>query len=179
MGPAGSLWPLLLSKGARVLIVIFIVFGTVGYLSLQVVSWAAFPFNLNSFEGSLDRVAAQSAYQSLATATNSFKSQTQACAAQSSSPDVQLHCLEQADSAWATSIQTYSTALSVLFYPTSAQTAAAAAQAAAGQAVTTLTNLANSPDTQSYLSVSQSQAFQSTLNNVDTTYNALIRVLGG
>jgi len=177
--PAGSLWPLLLSKGARGLVVIFIVLGVVGDVSLQVASRAVLHFNLNSLEGSLDRVATQNAYQSLAVATNTFKSQTQACAAQSSSPDVKLHCLEQADTAWASSIQVYSTALSVLYYPATAQPAADAAQAAAGQAVTTLTSLANSPDSQSYLSTSQSQAFQSTLNNVDTTYNALIRALGG
>ena len=179
MGPVGSLWPLLLSKGARVLTVIFIVLGATFYLSIQVFSRVLVHVNFNSIEGTVDRAATQNAYQSLAVATNTFKSQTQACAAQSSSSDVKLHCLEQADTAWASSVQVYSTALSVLYYPTSAQPAADAAQAAADQAVTTLTSLANSPDSQSYLNMSQGQAFQSTLNNVDTTYNALIRALGG
>ena len=179
VGSAGSIWPLLLSKGARALTVVFIVLGAASYLSLQVATRALSPFSLNSIETTVARDATQSAYQSLASATTAFKSQTQACTAQSSPADVQLHCLEQADSAWASSIQTYSTALSVMVYPSPARPAADAAQAAANAAVTTVKNLATSSDAQSYSTASQSQAFQSTLNNVDTTYTALIHALGG
>ena len=179
MASAGSVWPLLLSKGARALTVVFIVFGAVFYVGLQALSRASVHLNFNSFETTVARDATQSAYQSLVSATNTFKARTQACTAQSNPSDLQLHCLERADSAWASSIQAYSTALSFLIYPSSAQSAADAALAAANQAVTTVNNLATSPDAQSYSTASQSQVFQSTLNNVDTTYTALIRALGG
>jgi hypothetical protein len=176
-GSPGWGWPLVLASGARVLTVVFIVIGAVS-LVFNAATFR-FSFNLNSIETTVARDATQGAYQSLASATNTFKAQTQACTAQSSPSDLQLHCLEQADSAWASSIQAYSTALSVLIYPSSAQSAANAAQSAASRAVTTVDRLAASLDTQSYSTASQSQAFQSTLNNVDTTYTALIQALGG
>ena len=175
---AGSVWPLLLSKGARVLTVVFIVLGAVFYVALQALSQASVHFNFNSIETTVARDATQSAYQSLVSATNTFKTRTQACAVQSNPSDVQLRCLEQADSAWASSIRAYSTALSVLIYPSSAQSAADAAQAAASKAVTTVNNLAESPDARSYSTASQSPVFQSTLNKVDTTYTSLIEALG-
>jgi hypothetical protein len=179
MGQPVSIWPLLLSKGARALTVVFIVVGALFYGTVQVITQVSVHVNFNSIETIVARDGTQSAYQSLTSATNTFKAQTQACTTQSSPSDVQLRCLEQADTAWASSIQAYSTALSILIYPSSAQSAADAAQAAAGQAATTVTSLANSPDAQSYSTASQSQAFQSTLNNVDTTYTVLNRELGG
>jgi hypothetical protein len=178
MGMAGSVWPLLLSKGARVLTVVFIVVGAAFYMAVQALSPVSGHVSFNSIEATVARDATQSAYQSLVSATNTFKSQTQACTNQSNPSDIQLRCLEQADSTWASSIQAYSTALSVLIYPSPAQPAAEAAQAAARKAVTTVTDLARSPDGQSYSTASQSQAFQSTLSNVDATYTALIQALG-
>ena len=167
-------WPLVLTKAARVLTVVFIIVGAVFFV---VTRTASFSFNFNSIESSIARDGVNAAYSSLATATNTFKAQTQACTNQPNS--VALQCLEQADSNWATAIQTYESALSVLIYPTSAQSAADAAQAAARQASTTVNALANSPDIQAYTTITQSPRFRAALNNVDTTYNQLIQALGG
>lgn len=167
-------WPLVLTKAARVLTVVFIIVGAVFFVVSRT---ATFSFNFNSIESSIARDGVNAAYSSLATATNTFKSQTQSCTNQPNS--VTLQCLEQADSSWASAIQTYESALSVLVYPSSAQSTADAAEAAARQASTTVTALANSPDIQAYTTITQSPSFRAALNNVDTTYNELIQALGG
>ncbi len=170
-----SLWPLVLSKGPRVLTVVFIVVGAIGYVSFTALTRTS--FNFNSIETTVSRGEVQSAYSQLSTATDTFKSQTQQCTAQSNSSELQ--CLEQADRTWANSIQSYETALSAIDFPLSAQPEADAAQTAAQRASAIVISLANSPDAQSYSTASQSQAFQAALNNVDSTYNALIQALGG
>lgn len=167
-------WPLVLSKGARVLTVVFIVIGAISFVVNRT---ATFSFNFNTIESSIARDGVNAAYSSLATATNTFKSQTQSCTNQPNS--IALQCLEQADSSWASAIQTYETALSVLVYPSSAQSEADAAQAASRQASATVTALANSPDIQAYTTMTQSPSFRAALSNVDTTYTELIRALGG
>lgn len=168
-------WPLVLSKGARVLTVILIVIGAISFVVNR--TSTHFSFSFNTIESSIARDGVNAAYSSLATATNTFKSQTQSCTNQPNS--VALQCLEQADSTWANAIQTYESALSVLVYPSSAQSEADAAQAAARQASATVNALANSPDIQAYTTITQSPSFRASLNNVDTTYNELIRALGG
>jgi len=154
--------------------VVFIILGAIAFV---VNRSTTFSFNFNTIETSIARDGANSAYSSLATATNTFKAQTQSCTAQSNPSG--LKCLEQADSAWASAFQTYESALSVIVYPSSAQFEADAAESAARQASATVTALANSPDIQAYTTISQSQGFQSALNNVDTTYNDLNRALNG
>jgi hypothetical protein len=179
MGPPAAApssgWPLLLSKGARILTVIFIVVGAIADVSIGSVTH--FSFGITSIETTVARNSTQAAYSELITATDTFKSQTQACNAKSGPSE--LPCLEQADHAWAGAIGNYGSALSGITYPSSAQVEANAAQAAARQAVTVVDDLANSPDSQSYSTASQSPAFRSALNAVDDTYNALIRALGG
>ena len=170
-----SAWPLLLSKGARILTVIFIVVGAIAYVSIGSVT--RFSFGITSIETTVARNSTQAAYSELITATDTFKSQTQACNAKSGSSE--LPCLEQADHAWAGAIGNYGSALSGITYPSSAQAEADAAQAASRQAAVVVDNLVNSPDGQSYSTASQSPAFRSALNAVDGTYNALIRALGG
>ncbi len=168
-------WPLVLTKGARVLTVILIVIGAISFVVNR--SSTHFSFSFNTIESSIARDGVNAAYSSLATATNTFKSQTQSCTNQPNSDALQ--CLEQADSTWANAIQTYESALSVLVYPSSAQSEADAAQAAARQASATVTTLANSPDIQAYTTMTQSPSFRASLSNVDTTYNELISALGG
>ena len=168
-------WPLVLSKGARILTVVLIVLGAISFVVNR--STTHFSFSFNTIESSIARDGVHSAYSSLATATNTFKSQTQSCTNQPNS--VALQCLEQADSNWASAIQTYESALSVLVYPSSAQSEADAAEAGARQASATVNALANSPDIQAYTTFTQSSSFRAALNNVDTTYNDLISALGG
>jgi hypothetical protein len=179
MGPPAAAppsgWPLLLSKGARILTVIFIVVGAIAYVSIGSVTH--FSFGITSIETTVARNSTQAAYAELVTATDTFKSQTQACSAKSGSSE--LSCLEQADHAWAGAIGNYGAALSGITYPSSAQVEADAAQAAARQASAVVTSLADSPDGQSYSTASQSPAFRSALNAVDGTYNALIGALNG
>ena len=170
-----SLWPLVLTKGARVLTVVFIVVGAIGYVSFTAFSRHSFSFT--SIETTVSRDGVQNAYSQLGSATDTFKTQTQNCTSQQNG--LELPCLEQADRAWANAIQDYETTLSGLVYPESAQPQADAAQLAARQAANLVNSLANSPDAQSYSSVSQSSTFQSTLSNVDSTYNALNQALGG
>ena len=167
-------WPLVLTKAARVLTVVFIIVGAVFFV---VGRTASFSINFNSIESTIARDGVNSAYSSLATATNTFKSQTEACANQPNS--TALQCLEQADSTWASAIQTYESALSVIVYPMSAQSEADAAQAAARQATATVNALAGSPDIQAYTTMTQTPGFRAALHNVDTTYAELVRALGG
>ena len=174
-GAPSSRWPLLLSNGARALTVVIIVVGAIAYVSFGAVSRSL--FSITSIETVVARNSTQAAYSELVTATDTFKSQTQACSAKTGSSE--LSCLEQADHAWAGAIATYGSALSGITYPSSAQVEANAAQAAARQASAVVTNLANSPDGQTYSTASQSPEFRSALNAVDETYNALIGALSG
>jgi hypothetical protein len=174
-GPPSSPWPLLLSKGARILTVVFIVVGALAYVSFTAVTRSS--FSITSIETAVARTSTQAAYSELVTATDTFKAQTQACSAKSGPSE--LSCLEQADHAWAGAITTYGSALSGIPYPSSVQVEANAAQAAARQASAVVTSLANSSDGQSYSTASQSPGFRSALNAVDSTYNALIGALNG
>jgi hypothetical protein len=153
---------------------VFIVIGAVGYVART--RSTHFSFNINSIEQSAARDSTHDAYSQLASATNTFKTQTQACTTQ---PAPALQCLEQADTAWATAIQSYGTALSGILYPTSAQPFADSAEEAAQRASQVVTSLADSSDAAAYSAASQSPQFQSSLNDVDSTYNALIQALGG
>ena len=164
----------MLSKGARILVVVFIVLGVIGYVARIRVTH--FSFNINSIEQTVARDSTRDAYNQLATATNNFKVQTQACSTQS---DTSLQCLEQADASWATAIGTYGTALSGILYPTADQGLADSAEAAAQHAQQVVKHLADSPDAAAYSAASQSPDFQSSLNDVDSTYNTLIQALGG
>jgi len=172
-GFVGLRWPLLLSKGARVLVVVWIVLGAIVGV-VYFTSIGNISSSVNSIDQTIARDNTHNAYNALASATDTFKTQTQACG---SSPELQ--CLEQADSTWATAIQAYGAQLSAIPYPSSAQSDADAAQAAARQASTVVTALASSSDAAAYSAASQNPDFQSSLNNVDSTYNELIQALGG
>ena len=174
VGAPSSRWPLLLTKGARILTVVVIVIGAIAYVSFVALTRSS---SITSLETIAARTSTQAAYSELVTATNTFKSQTQACSAKSGASE--LSCLEQADHAWAGAIATYGSALSGITYPSSAQVEANAARAAARQATAVVNHLANSPDGQSYSTASQSPEFRSALNAVDETYNALIGALSG
>ena len=165
----------MLSKGARGLAVVFIVIGAFGFAAYFV----AIPtvLGVTSIQQTIARDATQNAYDTLGPATATFKSQTQACSVQSS--DSTLTCLEQADIAWADAIRAYGSALSTIPYPASAQVEADAAQSAAGQAAELMTRLGDAPDGPAYSAISQDPSFQTTLDSVDSTYDALIQVLGG
>jgi len=174
-GQPTSLWPLVLSKGARGLAVVFIVIGAIGYVGQ--VTLLASGISVTSIEQTVSRQGVRDAYAQLSSATDTFKAQTQNCSSQPSGSE--LACLEQADHAWATAIQDYETTLSTLVYPSSAQVEADAAQSAARQAASIVASLAASPDEQAYSAASQNPAFQAALDGVDTTYTALIQALGG
>jgi hypothetical protein len=154
---------------------VFIALGAAGYVVQA--STSHFSFSVNSIEQSIARDSTEAAYNSLGTATSTFKSQTQACSVQPS--DSALNCLEQADIAWADAIRTYGSALSAIPYPSSAQIEADAAQAAAGQAADLMTKLGDAPDGPAYSAISQNPNFRPTLDYVDSTYEALIQALGG
>lgn len=170
---SGSFWPLVLSKGARALVVIVIVVGSLTYVVSQVA--------LNRFGQNLTQTLArhqvQTAYSDVSSATDTFKTQRQACLTRGGTTE--LSCLEQADRDWASAIETYESDLSVVVYPVSAQPAAQDSRYAATEAVGAVTSLANSPTLQAHATDFQSPGFRATINNVDSTYHTLNQALGG
>jgi hypothetical protein len=168
-------WPLVLTKSARALTVVFIVIGALGYVASQAIH--PVKFNVNSIESSIARSQVEDAYSALSAATQTFKGATQTCTASSTTSSEELQCLEGADIAWEQSIRNYRTTITNIAYPDSAQSEANAAVAAASRAEQVVASLAASPDAASYSAASNSAVFRSTLDAVDTTYNELVDAL--
>jgi hypothetical protein len=174
-GYATRSWPLVLTKAARTMTIVFIVLGAVVAVA-YVVALPSF-INVSHIESSVATSEVDSAYSSLSAATQTFRTATKACSTSSTTTSAELQCLEQADVAWSQALQSYGTSLSVVVYPSSAQSAADAAKAAVDPAVSILNNLAASPDAQSYSTASSSPALQSALDNVDSTHSQLVNTL--
>jgi hypothetical protein len=166
-----GLWPLVLTKGARAMTVVFIVLGALVYVGLQV-------FNVgfgNVFQKAIARVQVQNAYAQLSSDTVTFRSDSQACRT-ASDP---LQCLDAAAASLAAGFQDYATALSSVSYPSSVDVQASAAESAASAGGSAVNSLASSATIQAYAATAGSQEFQSSLNEVDSTYRALDSALGG
>jgi len=157
--------------------IVFIVVGAVAYLAVS--SAGRHSFSTNSIEGTTAVLQVQAAYDTLGTATQTFKSATQSCSSAGSSASTELQCLEQADSTWAQAIQDYAAALGQISYPSSAQSEVTAARAAAANATNVVRALAASSDAQAYSAASSGQAFTSALDAVDSTSNTLVNNLQG
>jgi hypothetical protein len=157
--------------------VVFIVVGALGFAAYVF----AFPalISVNGIESSIATQQVESAYSSLGMAANTFKTSVEACASSSPESSARLQCLEQADTAWSQALQDYGMTISEISYPSSAQAAAAQAHSATASAVSIVNSLAASPDLQSYAAEASSPAFQTALDNIDTTYDQLIETLSG
>jgi hypothetical protein len=170
-----SLWPLVLTKAARIMAIVFIVLGAIAYVGFNSLNSSNSVGPFAGIEKSLARVQVQSAHSDLASATSTFKTSTQQCESQ-----VQpIQCLDQAASALAGAFQTYGQALSNISYPSSATGQADAAEAAAQAARSQMDALSRAGDAQTYNQVAQSSGFSASLQAVDDTYQNLVTALGG
>jgi hypothetical protein len=175
-GQALRLWPLVLTKGARTMTIVFIVVGALSYVGYFV----AIPtiLGVTHVQSALATAEVESAYSSLTAATETFRASTQTCTSASTPSSAQLSCLEQADKTWSSALQSYGSSISEVSYPSaSTQAAAAAATSSVASAVTVLDSLAASPTVQAYSAAASSPALQTALNNVDQTYDQLIQAL--
>jgi hypothetical protein len=170
-------WPLVLTKSARTMTIVFIVVGAIAYVGYSVTIRTAFHFNVNSIEASVAQSEVEAAYSTLATSTQTFKSATEACNIGAATESSELACLKQADRAWTQALQTYGSSISEFLYPESARADANAATASVDRAVAYLDNVAAAPDLQSYSALVTNSNFRSTLSDVDTTFNQLDRNL--
>ena len=170
-----SLWPLALTKGARVLAIIFIVLGAVTYVGVNSLGGFGSIGPFKSIEQALDRIQVQAAHDNLSSATDTFRTATQQCEAQAET----IQCLDQAASSLAAAFQTYSSALARINYPSSANAQAGAAESAAQQAYSEIIALSQAGDLQTYGQTAQSPQFTGALQNVDLTYGNLNTALGG
>ncbi len=172
-----ALWPLALTKAARILAIVFIVLGAVVSVGFNSINRSGSFGPLQGFEQTIARVEVGAAHDVLKNATDAFKSSTQQCESQAES--VATQCLDQAAAALAGAFQTYGDALSRVNYPSSATVQAQAAEAAARQASAQLNDLAQSSGIDAYGATARSPAFADSLQAVDDTYSALYTALGG
>ena len=180
-GPSGlgygaaivGLWPLVLTKGARTLTIVFIVLGALLYGGLQV-------FNIgfgNVLQKSIARVVVQNSYSQVETATTTFQSSIRSC--QGLSADTQTACATAAAGSLASSLQSYQSTLSTVNFPASVQVQASAAEAAASAAVSEANTLAASTTLQQFGTIIDSPGFLGAFRDLGFTYHALDTALGG
>ncbi|MGD0880616.1 MAG: DUF4389 domain-containing protein [Acidimicrobiales bacterium] len=175
--PPMQRWPLVLTKAARTMTVVFIVVGAVAYLTYTV---ALRPkFDLGGIETTIARDEVVSSYSTYSEQSRTLATTIRACSASAVPGPGELHCLEQADRSWAQALQSYSSDLSGSPYPASAVGPAQAAEAAATRAATILDYAADAPDLSSYEAAVTDPDFAMALDNVDSTYQQLYRALGG
>jgi hypothetical protein len=168
-----GLWPLVLTKGARTLTIVFIVLGALLYGGLQVFN---FGFS-NVLQKSIARVLVQSSYAQVETATSTFQSSVRSC--QSLSVDTQTACATAAAGSLASSVQSYQTTLSSVNFPASVQVQASAAEGAAAAALSEANTLASSTTLQQFGTIIDSPGFQGAFRDLGVTYHALDTALGG
>jgi hypothetical protein len=174
-GPFGypvRFWPLVLTKSARTMAMVFIVLG-----SLYLVASNSYRphFDFQSIETSIAADQTKSAYDDVSTATRTYLTALRAC---SDAPARFLPCAEHADMIWAQAIQDYRSLLGIVPYPTSAQFQADAARSAAAAAVVSIHTLAASPDIAAYQAANADPSLRATVDEVDTTYAGLMHALG-
>ena len=166
-----GLWPLGLTKNARILVIVFIVLGAVGYIGQRAISFG------HPFQQTIARLEVQTAYSQVSSDTLTFRSSAQTCASQGGSNELQ--CLNSAAGTWASGLQSYQQALGNVSFPASVGTQAAAAESAAAQAASAVNTLASSTTVQEFVATDNSTQFQTTLEAADSTYHTLYSALGG
>jgi Domain of unknown function (DUF4389) len=176
--PADQTWNLVLSSGARKLVVVFFILGAVG-----IIGYTTFFIALSNRATTSDQaITAQnqvvSGYNAALVAVQSFSTAAKTCNQSSSAATAQVACLEANDAKLATAFDNYASALSVIDFPSSASSAASAAQSAASQAGSTMHQLAGAgADPQAYQAAVTSSNVQSVFTQVDTTFKRLNSVL--
>ena len=165
-------WSLILSLGARKLVVVFFVLGAIGY--------AAVPLSLIALGSAISNPAvtaqnqAVDAYNTLAITAKSFEASSAACSQLTTGGAAIVACVESNDAKFATALDTYVAALQAINFPTAVSAEAAAAIAAATKASAAMKSLANAgSDAQSYQAAVSASDLQNVLNQVDSTFNQL------
>jgi hypothetical protein len=180
-GPSGlgygaaivGLWPLVLTKGARALTIVFIVLGALLYAGSQV-----FNFGFGDvIQKSIARLVVQNAYSQVETATTTFQSTLRSCEGLTSG--TQTACATAAAGSLASSLQSYETTLSTVNFPASVQVQASAAEQAATTAVSEANTLAASATLQQFSTTIASPDFIEAFRALGSTYHELDTALGG
>ena len=168
-----SPWRLVLSTGARKLVVAFFFLGILGYVGYFAI---AIPTFLGVTNANTQSISAQNqavgAYDGIAHSVQSFVAAGSACTRSTATSQVQ--CLEANDATLATAFDAYSRALSAINFSSSVSALASAAQSAAAQAGNSMSHIAAAgSDPQNYQAAVASSNIQSEFDQVDTTFNHL------
>jgi len=160
------------------LTIVLIVLGAVVSVAYGAVIGSSTSFSISSsLDSALAATQTQAAYEALQAPTSTFVTTSKACRADSTSTGAELSCLQGADSAFATAIRGYESALGQISYPSSAQGDARAAIAAARDVVTILESLVTATDAQAYSAISTGPAYSASLHALDSTYSQLMSTL--
>jgi hypothetical protein len=166
-------WRLVLSSGARKLVVAFFFLGVLGYVGYFV----AIPTFLGVSDAAQDLSAQNQtadAYSGIVNKVQTFVAAGTACARSTGGPTSQVQCLEANDGKLATAFDAYARTLSTIDFPGSVSTQAAAARSAATQAGAAMSHLAAAgSDPLSYQDAVTSSNIQSVLDAVDSSFNQL------
>jgi hypothetical protein len=170
-----SPWRLVLSSGARKLVVAFFFLGILGYVAYFAV---IIPTFLGVTNATTQSISAQnqtvSAYDGIAHRVQSFVTAGTACTRSTDDADAQVQCLEANDATLARAFDTYTRALSRISFPSSVSAQAAAAESAAMQAAESMSHIATAGSgPQNYQAAVVGSNIQSVFNQVDTTFNQL------
>ncbi len=170
----GGTWSLLLSSGARKLVVVFFVLGVVGYVAVPV-SVAVLGSSISSHAQAITaQNQAADAYNTLTTAGTTLQTETAQCDQSTSSGTSPLSCLETADAKFAAALDSYAQSLAAIDFPTAVSSQASAAIASATKASGVMKNLSTiGTSAASYNAAATSPLLRSSLTEVDSTFNAL------
>ncbi len=163
-------WRLLLTPGARRLVVVFFVLGALAYVSYFV----AIPTFLGVTSArTLAEDQTNSAVATLGDRFQQFDVQGQACQ-QNSNPASVAQCFESNDAGLAADLRQFTSTISGIDYPGDVSGDVTAAENAASQASATLTRLsATGPDLTGYLAAVQSSGVVAQIEQVGTAADQL------
>jgi Domain of unknown function (DUF4389) len=168
-----SSWHLVLSSGARKMVVAFFVVGALG-IAGYVALLAAIGGNagVTSVQAVVAQNQAVTAYNTLNGQASSFEAAGKACTGQDAT--VETQCLASNDAAFASDLQAYVSTLRGIDFPSQAGPQASVAEAAATSAASVLTNLSTlGSDPQAYASTVNSLNVQALFNTIETTFSRL------
>jgi hypothetical protein len=162
-------WPLVLTRAARRMVVVFLVVGAVTYGGYLFVLRPA--LHLPSIQAVIAANQTESAYRIVVAAGQTFDTSLSTCPTDDDSAELQ--CLQQANFTWSAALGAYSNRLSLIDFPASSQTEAEAAEAAADRASNAVFDLATSQDLPSFEETARSKVFRSDVDGVEPAYVGL------
>ncbi|MHB8496413.1 MAG: DUF4389 domain-containing protein [Acidimicrobiales bacterium] len=172
---AGPDWPLVLSSGARKLVVAFFFLGAIGYLLYFAV---AVPTFVGVSRAAARDAAAQNqamaGYDKIVHSVRSFAFAGASCSGTGVTAPTVIKCLEANDARLATAFTAYAGALSTIGFPPSLKPQASAARSAATRAASTMARIsAAGTDPQAYQAAVADANVQAVFSEVDTSFATL------